>query len=259
MPFGQGPRSDSDDEDGGSRLRRGKAANGRFRKVYDEDDDGPPIMAENSRMQHKVVSAAYYGSVDILSAELRAGGDIDQQDNEGWRPLHAAVFTNGDDCVAYLIRVNAQLDLPGPNGMTALHYAARDDSHAAADMLLAARADTSLLDENGKTALELAAGNDRTLRLLEAYASGSAETIAAAKAAARAETEAAAEPASRDPVDTAASHPTAAKSEDLGNPLKATDAEPEDQHVSARVSFFGKSVDPDNPQNIFDIEDPPVA
>jgi len=147
------PWDDSDDE----RPRRGRGHRSRV-----ESEEPEPESLE-------VVNAAYFGNADAVNAALRQGGDVEEFDaKEGWRPLHAATFTESADVVSLLIGYKADVNARGPHGRSPLHMAARDNSDEIIKILLQARADLDALDGAGRTALTLAIENNasRAIALL---------------------------------------------------------------------------------------------
>jgi len=148
------PWDDSDDE----RPRRGR---GHRRGVEENEEPEPPSL--------EVVTAAYFGDPSAVNAALRQGGDVEELDpKEGWRPLHAATFTESADVVSLLLGYKANINARGPQGRSPLHMAARDNSDEIVKILLKARADLDALDDAGKTALALATENgaSRAIALL---------------------------------------------------------------------------------------------
>jgi len=110
--------------------------------------------------------------------QLRA--NINQRNERGWTPLHAAVFWGRTECVECLTklpqkiaRLHLQVDLQDGNQRTALHLAARKGLPALIPLLLDARASTEAQDGDGWTPLHHAVFNghsDVVLLLLEASA-----------------------------------------------------------------------------------------
>eukprot|EP00927_Polykrikos_kofoidii_P050729 TRINITY_DN44618_c0_g1_i1.p1 TRINITY_DN44618_c0_g1~~TRINITY_DN44618_c0_g1_i1.p1 ORF type:complete len:258 (+),score=46.26 TRINITY_DN44618_c0_g1_i1:138-911(+) len=225
-----------------------------------------PEKSEDSVMNCPVVSAAYYGSVEMLGAVLRSGGDVDELDRkENWRPLHAAVFTDSAEAVAYLLKHRANMDLTGPKGMTPLHLAVRDNSVETTELLLAARANPLLQDEDGRTVPELAVANNsnNSLRILDVFAAGGSS---ADSEAVRLEMEKKAEAQRAEEDRRNASQAATAQSCKLHSSmplsrqvdvrLEAGSLEPAAQTpivrsaaVGGGVTSYGSAVDPEHPNN----------
>mmetsp|Transcript_56015 Transcript_56015/g.133460 ORF Transcript_56015/g.133460 Transcript_56015/m.133460 type:complete len:257 (+) Transcript_56015:83-853(+) len=127
-----------------------------------EPPSPPPPRPQDgdSNMIYPVITAAFYGDVDALGGALREGADVNEQDNrEGWRPLHAAIFTESEDALAYLLRLKADVNLPGPEGMTALHMAAKHKSASTVKRLLARQGNREALNSAGQTVYDVARAN----------------------------------------------------------------------------------------------------
>jgi ankyrin repeat protein len=111
---------------------------------------------------------------------IRAGADLDVQDNAGKTAIMHAVCRN-NAYVNALWRAGANLDLQDDEGMTALMYAMTGENnerridYCVLDLCTSGRANPNLRDRNGRTALMHAVLNDRwgvVGPLLEAGADG---------------------------------------------------------------------------------------
>lgn len=96
---------------------------------------------------------------------LKAGGDIEARDNEGFTPLISATTPAG---MVVLLRAGADPDARTEAGSTRLMFAAKADDVPAAQILLGAGADADLADMRGSTALHFAAAENgvKVVRLL---------------------------------------------------------------------------------------------
>lgn len=81
------------------------------------------------------------GNVEIVTALLDAGANIEAKGTNGARPLHAAALTNRADVAKLLIARHAQIELRDNNGMTPLLIAASNGKTDVAEILLDAGAD----------------------------------------------------------------------------------------------------------------------
>mmetsp|Transcript_116010 Transcript_116010/g.247978 ORF Transcript_116010/g.247978 Transcript_116010/m.247978 type:complete len:882 (+) Transcript_116010:63-2708(+) len=76
------------------------------------------LQQRNGRGRAALHVAARKGHADIIPLLVSARGDPDNQDSEGWTPLHHAAFNGMDACVDKLLGVNANLHVKGRNGYT---------------------------------------------------------------------------------------------------------------------------------------------
>lgn len=118
-----------------------------------------------------VLEAARAGDVDALRTELRAGGDVNAAQGDGFTALHWAA-KNGDRAAAELL-IAAGADLSAATRLgshTPLHVAAAAGSSGVAEALLAAGAEIGKTTETGAQAIHYAAasGSAPTLEVLAA-------------------------------------------------------------------------------------------
>lgn len=101
--------------------------------------------------------AAEAGDVQAMKELIRAGEDVNQQDEFGRSPLHIAAARSNRRVVAILIAVGANVDQADANGTTPLQVAAAEDEPSVARLLVEQDANPNAKDVNGQTALHKAA------------------------------------------------------------------------------------------------------
>ena len=119
-------------------------------------------------------------TVDVTSALVEAGANIEVVDRKGLTPLIISISPSGSHpqskialYVAYLISKGADLDSQATNGATALHLAVGHDLDTVAGLLIKAGADPNVVEAGVGTPLHRAVGrgnHDLTVALLEAGA-----------------------------------------------------------------------------------------
>lgn len=106
---------------------------------------------------------------------VNRGADINFKDDNGWTPLHSAVFWGKRECVETLIRLpqmiprlRLSVDLRNAKGRTALHVAARKGKAELVSLLINARCSPDARDMDGWTPLHHAVFNcmDENVELL---------------------------------------------------------------------------------------------
>ena len=101
--------------------------------------------------------ARAYDNLPITLALLERGANIEAAGNDGRRPLHLAVTALGD-VEKKLVKAGAELDVQDNEGDTPLLLACRHADEKAVRYLVKAGADISLRNNKGESALDLAAG-----------------------------------------------------------------------------------------------------
>lgn len=116
----------------------------------------PPFALVRGSFLHELAKEG-----DVLSAELilAAGSDINDQDELGWRPLHAAAFYGHLDMVMFLVGEGAMINAPVlPLGHTALTLAVQQSRYDIVSFLMGKGADLSVIDTlTGSGLLHIAA------------------------------------------------------------------------------------------------------
>eukprot|EP00747_Dinoflagellata_sp_TGD_P162680 gnl/TRDRNA2_/TRDRNA2_180545_c0_seq1.p1 gnl/TRDRNA2_/TRDRNA2_180545_c0~~gnl/TRDRNA2_/TRDRNA2_180545_c0_seq1.p1 ORF type:complete len:160 (+),score=31.07 gnl/TRDRNA2_/TRDRNA2_180545_c0_seq1:76-555(+) len=111
-----------------------------------------PEMKEQS-----ILTGAYYGSLDMVQAAFRRGGEANEVDaTDGGTPLHYAVMSDAIDVIRYIIRFDGDANIRDKKGMTALHLACRSGDAETVKALLDSKADTGIEDNSGVTPAALA-------------------------------------------------------------------------------------------------------
>jgi len=100
--------------------------------------------------------------MDVVTAMIGCGADVNLKTQEGWTPLHTAAYYGPAAMIDLLVSKGAQVNARGNyDGWTPLHMAASADKDAAVvQALLKAGADKTLKSQSGKTAREMAAKAD---------------------------------------------------------------------------------------------------
>eukprot|EP00736_Rhodelphis_marinus_P004760 Rmarinus@m.25053 len=101
--------------------------------------------------------AARRGLVEVCSALLARGVEVNQQEELGRSPLHAAVFKGHATIIRDLLEKGALVDLTDEKGRTALHVALTSGSMGAVAQLMDAGASLSIQNNEGLSPLHLAA------------------------------------------------------------------------------------------------------
>lgn len=84
---------------------------------------------------------------------IEMGGDREETDSDGRRPLHHACIRDQETLVELLLDFDAHVDVSDREGWTPLHFAARNHSVEVARKLLRARASIDAVDVHGNTPL----------------------------------------------------------------------------------------------------------
>jgi len=105
----------------------------------------------------KILKDIIYNREEAALAALETyGGDINQQDKDGWTLLHWSV-TACNKVAQKLVEMGANLNIKTSSfGWTALHGAVIWNNIKAVELLVEAGADPSIKTNKGKTALDLA-------------------------------------------------------------------------------------------------------
>lgn len=71
-----------------------------------------------------------FSNLSLILILVKNGADIEQEDNDGWRPLHKAVLHSNAGVVETLIKCGASLAAPieESNNITVLHLAAQNNA-----------------------------------------------------------------------------------------------------------------------------------
>ncbi|XP_037328979.2 ankyrin repeat domain-containing protein 49 [Pungitius pungitius] len=106
--------------------------------------------------------AAYSGHVDVASALIAAGSEVNPRTVDGWTPLHSACRWSRVTVASFLLQHGAALNAQTNGGLTPLHLAASDttpfrtDSAHTLELLLSQRHLTpGLRSSSGETAREV--------------------------------------------------------------------------------------------------------
>ena len=100
--------------------------------------------------------AAKAGDIDVLSALLAAGADVDGRDDRGWTALMHAVNEGQGPATELLLAGPVDPDVRAPDGATALFIAVSREYSEIVALLRRAGADPWLAGPNGRTAADAA-------------------------------------------------------------------------------------------------------
>ncbi|XP_066466196.1 ankyrin repeat domain-containing protein 6 [Tiliqua scincoides] len=106
--------------------------------------------------------AAYKGHLHVVQVLLKAGCDVDLQDDGDQTALHRATVVGNTDVVSALIREGCALDRQDKDGNTALHEASWHGFSQSAKLLVKAGANVLARNKAGNTPLHLACQNSHS-------------------------------------------------------------------------------------------------
>ena len=118
---------------------------------------------ETQRGETALSLVAYYGGTpELVTALLKAGANIEAQDNSGDTALMGAVMYNPNpEVVRTLLKANADINAQDKGGMTPLMWTARGSNSSVVLILLNAGANAKTKDSVGNTALTYAKFNSK--------------------------------------------------------------------------------------------------
>ncbi|NXF17233.1 ANKR6 protein, partial [Rhodinocichla rosea] len=106
--------------------------------------------------------AAYKGHLHVVQVLLKAGCDLDIQDDGDQTALHRAAVVGNTDIIATLIQEGCALDRQDKDGNTALHEASWHGFSQSAKVLVKAGANVLAKNKAGNTPLHLACQNSHS-------------------------------------------------------------------------------------------------
>jgi hypothetical protein len=116
---------------------------------------GADVRRVNHNGEQALQLAAWNGHLEAVKWLLDRGAPLDRDGND-WGALHYAVFNGHEELARFLIGRGARVEARSPNGSTPLMMAAREGRDDLAKLLLEAGADTASKNDWGDTALTLA-------------------------------------------------------------------------------------------------------
>ena len=125
-----------------------------------------------------LIYAALGGAADCMEPLIKAGADVNFQDEMGNTALHAAAAHGFADCVQVLIKAGADVRKKTKTGFTPLHFTMKYDAADCMELLIKAGADINTATESGELPLYVAVGTNAvncTKALLRAGADPEAE------------------------------------------------------------------------------------
>lgn len=102
-------------------------------------------------------AAAAWDRVEVISALLEAGADVNGVEADGWQPLLWAAANGNADAARTLIEAGASVEAANTNGDTPLTLAARRGALGVVRVLLEAGASPETYDGDGDSPLDIAA------------------------------------------------------------------------------------------------------
>ncbi|XP_040920959.1 ankyrin repeat domain-containing protein 6b [Toxotes jaculatrix] len=106
--------------------------------------------------------AAYKGHIEVVRILLKAGCDLDIQDDGEQTALHRAAMVGNSDVISALIQEGCALDRQDKDGNTALHEVSWHGFSQSVKLLVKAGANVHAKNKAGNTALHLACQNGHT-------------------------------------------------------------------------------------------------
>ncbi|XP_072534738.1 ankyrin repeat domain-containing protein 6b isoform X2 [Salminus brasiliensis] len=106
--------------------------------------------------------AAYKGHLEVVRILLKAGCDLDIEDDGDQTALHRAAVVGNSDVISALIQEGCALDRQDKDGNTALHEVAWHGFSQSVKLLVKAGANVHAKNKAGNTALHLACQNGHT-------------------------------------------------------------------------------------------------
>jgi ankyrin repeat protein len=113
-----------------------------------------------------IITATRQNNIKLVEELIKAGGDINLQDEDGNTSLINSIFNNNLEIVMVLIDAKADLNLQNKFEDTALIYASYCGYIEIVEVLINAKANLNLQDDNGETAL-IGASRGGHLKIVE--------------------------------------------------------------------------------------------
>ncbi|MCE3255814.1 MAG: serine/threonine-protein phosphatase 6 regulatory ankyrin repeat subunit B-like [Rickettsiaceae bacterium] len=129
---------------------------------------GANVDIENENGQTPLQLAATWGRTEVVRALLKFEAGINHKNKDGCTALHLAVEARQIEIVDLLLKEKADVGIKNERGHTALHYAVMNGDDEVIQKLLKAGANINEQDKNGHTSLHLATkcSDQETLQLL---------------------------------------------------------------------------------------------
>ena len=100
--------------------------------------------------------AVWNGNTELAKALIQAGAKVNTKDNGGLTPLHRAAYYNHTEVAKALIEAGAQVDIKDNDGLTPLHRAVWGGGAELATALIQAGAQVNTKDNYSRTPLHWA-------------------------------------------------------------------------------------------------------
>lgn len=122
------------------------------------------VNIPNGRGQAPLHRAVANERREFCKEILLSDADVNQQDSDGWSPLH---FASSVEMCVLLLSCGAMVDMTDNFGMSCLHKSAATNSLLRCSLLLKVSANVNLQTQNGTTPLHCAARSDTNGKLCE--------------------------------------------------------------------------------------------
>ena len=123
--------------------------------------EGANVNQADNNGESPLHAAACHGDAAIIQFLINAGADAKKTDYKGRTPLHGVSFGDKAAAIQALIKAGADVNQADKNGETPLHSAARYGDAAIIQALIDAGADVKKTDKKGRTPLHVASLEDR--------------------------------------------------------------------------------------------------
>ena len=134
--------------------------------VQTQIDKGADVNTQDQNGITPLVTAAFYGNMEIAGLLLKNGADVNAHGLSNYPPLGAAILQDREDMVKLLISSGADVNIKFNDGRTPLHLAVFEECEDIVKLLIADGAQVNVKDGNGVTPLHDAV-NSRNKKIVE--------------------------------------------------------------------------------------------
>ncbi|CAG7558189.1 unnamed protein product [Fusarium equiseti] len=154
----KGAKATVGDEDGWTPLHL--AISGDYKTIFQNllDSDKSNINQSDNKYGYvPLIAAATWGQTEMASELIELGADLNCTDNDGWSPLHHAIWKRHGQVLSLLLKETVDPNSQNGGGCTALHFAMTYHNEALIPELLAYGAKVGIRDNDDWTSLHCAA------------------------------------------------------------------------------------------------------